>query len=212
MEIYLEELIEWIFTLSPLSIYSVFVIIAYLENVIPPVPGDILVVFGGYLAAEQLISFTTLLLLTVLASVVGFMTMYGIGSFWGYRIDEKRDSIWLMRFIDMKYFNRGRRWMQNWGQLVIIANRFLAGTRSVIALTAGIYRTKVNYTILSSTISSLIWNTILLSLGWFVNENWQIIGDYLRIYGWAILAVIVVAVIGRLIYAKGRKKKNNAGE
>lgn len=207
MEFYLEELIEWIFTLSPLSIYSIFVIIAYLENVIPPVPGDILIVFGGYLAAEQVISFTTLLLLTVVASVVGFMTMYGIGSFWGYRIDEKRDSFWLMRFIDMKYFNRGRRWMQNWGQWVIIANRFLAGTRSVIALTAGIYRTKVNYTILSSTISSLIWNTILLSLGWFVNENWQIIGDYLGIYGWGILIIIAIAVIGRLIYVKRKKKK-----
>jgi membrane protein DedA with SNARE-associated domain len=51
-----------------------------------------------------------------------------------------------MRFIDMKYFERGRRWMQKWGQWVIVANRFLAGTRSVIAITAGIYRTKINYT------------------------------------------------------------------
>lgn len=207
MELYLEELVEWIFTLSPLSIYTVFVIIAYLENVIPPLPGDILVAFGGYLAAEHLIDFTILLVLTVMASVVGFMTMYGMGSFWGYRIDEKRESFWLMRFIDMKYFNRGRRWMQKWGQWVIVANRFLAGTRSVISFTAGIYRTKVNYTILSATISSLIWNFILISLGWIVNENWQIIGDYLGLYGWVILIVIIITILARFFYLKKKGKK-----
>ena len=209
MEMYLDDLVDWVFTLSPLSIYTIFFIVAYTENIAPPIPGDVLVAFGGYLAAERLVDFPTLLILTTVASVFGFMTMYGFGSFWGYRIDEKREGFWLMRFIDMKYFNRGRRWMQNWGQWVIVANRFLAGTRSVIAITAGIYRTKVNYTILSSTISSLLWNTILLGFGWFVHENWQIIGDYLRYYGWLILILIILAVLGRIYYVKKYRQKNN---
>ncbi len=207
MEIYLDDLVDWVFTLSPLSIYTIFFIVAYTENIAPPIPGDVLVAFGGYLAAEQLVDFTTLLILTTVASVFGFMTMYGFGSFWGYRIDEKREGFWLMRFIDMKYFDRGRRWMQNWGQWVIVANRFLAGTRSVIAITAGIYRTKVNYTILSSTISSLLWNSILLGFGWFVHENWQVIGDYLGYYGWVILTLIILAILGRIYYVKKYRKK-----
>lgn len=209
MEMYLDDLVDWVFTLSPLSIYTIFFIVAYTENIAPPIPGDVLVAFGGYLAAERLVDFPTLLILTTVASVFGFMTMYGFGSFWGYRIDEKREGFWLMRFIDMKYFNRGRRWMQNWGQWVIVANRFLAGTRSVIAITAGIYRTKVNYTILSATISSLLWNSILLGFGWFVHENWQIIGDYLRYYGWLILILIILAVLGRIYYVKKYRQKNN---
>lgn len=209
MEVYLDEIIEWIFTLSAMSIYSIFFLTAYLENVIPPIPGDLLVAFGGYLAAEQMVGFTNLLILTTMASVMGFMTMYGIGSFWGYRIDEHRDKFWLMRIIDVKYFDRGKRWMQKWGQWVIIANRFLAGTRSVIALTAGIYRTKVNYTIISATVSSFLWNTILLGFGWLVHENWYVIGDYLGIYGWIILILIFIAVIARFAYMWIHQKKNN---
>jgi len=208
MEMYLDEIIEWIFTLSAMSIYSIFFLIAYLENVLPPIPGDVLVAFGGYMAAEQIVGFTTLLILTTVASVLGFMTMYGIGSFWGYRIDEHRDKFWLMRIIDVKYFDRGKKWMQNWGQWVIVANRFLAGTRSVIALTAGIYRTKVNYTIISATVSSVLWNTILLSFGWLVHENWQVIGDYLGIYGWIILIILGIAVITRFTYSRFYQKKN----
>lgn len=206
MEVYLEQAVEWILTLSPLSIYTVFVLIAYLENVVPPVPGDLLVVFGGYLAAEQVVGFTFLLIFTTIASVAGFMTMYAIGSFWGYRIDNQREKFWLIKVIDLKYFYRGKRWMQRWGQWVIVANRFLAGTRSVISLTAGIYRTKINYTILSSTVSSLMWNTILLGLGWLVHENWQMIGDYLNIYGWLILLLIIAGVSARLIYVYAFKK------
>jgi membrane protein DedA with SNARE-associated domain len=207
MEMYLDDLVDWVFTLSPLSIYTIFFIVAYTENVAPPIPGDVLVAFGGYLAAERLVDFPTLLILTTVASVFGFMTMYAFGSFWGYRIDNQRDSFWLMRFIDMKYFDRGRRWMQKWGQWVIVANRFLAGTRSVIAITAGIYRTKVNYTILSSTISSLLWNSILLGFGWFVHENWQVIGDYLGYYGWIILALIILAVLVRIYYVRKIRQK-----
>ncbi len=209
MEVYLDELIEWIFTLSAMSIYTIYFLMAYLENVIPPIPGDLFIVFGGYLAAEQIVSYTSLLILTTIASVLGFMTMYGFGSFWGYRIDEHRDKFWLMRIIDVKYFDRGKRWMQKWGQWVIVANRFLAGTRSVIALSAGIYRTKVNYTIISSAVSSVLWNAILLGFGWLVHENWKVIGDYLGFYGWVILIIIVTSVLARFVYTRIHRKKNN---
>jgi membrane protein DedA with SNARE-associated domain len=92
MELFIDDLINWIFTLSPWSIYTIFFIVAYLENIIPPVPGDILVAFGGYLAAEKLVDFTTLLLFTTIASVIGFMSMYGFGSFGDTELMQKEKS------------------------------------------------------------------------------------------------------------------------
>lgn len=202
MEAYLDQIVEWIFTLSPLSIYLIFFVVAYAENVMPPVPGDVLVAFGGYLAAEQIVGFTSLLMVTTISSVIGFMTMFYIGVYFGDRIEEQRKQFWLMRFIDVKYFDRGKRWMHKWGQGVILANRFLAGTRSVISLTAGMVKMKVSSTILSSTVSSLLWNFILLGFGWLVNENWQTIGHYLNIYGWIILIGLALLLISRFMYKK----------
>jgi membrane protein DedA with SNARE-associated domain len=207
MEATLNEIVEWIFTLSPLSIYFVFFLIAYLENIIPPVPGDVLVAFGGYLAAEQLVSFSLLLGLTTIASVVGFMTMYAIGNHWGYKIEHQREKFWLMRFIDVKYFDKGKRWMERWGQGAILANRFLAGTRSVISITAGIYRTKVWTTVLSCSVSSVLWNFILLMLGWIVHENWYVIGEYLNVYGQIVLVLIILAVAARFGYIFWKRRK-----
>lgn len=210
MEVYTENLIEWIQTLSPLSIYLIFGLIAYLENVVPPIPGDVLVAFGGYLAAERIIGFSPVLAITTVASVFGFMSMYAVGAYFGDKIEVQRKKFWLMRFLDVKYFDKGKRWMDKYGQGVILANRFLAGTRSVISITAGITKTKVYTTIISSSISSLLWNTILLGMGWFVHENWQVIGHYLNVYGWIILSSIVVFIAIRFFYK--RKKKSVADE
>jgi membrane protein DedA with SNARE-associated domain len=206
MEAYTQNLIEWIQTLSPLSIYMIFALIAYLENVVPPIPGDLIVAFGGYLAAEQIIGFSPVLAITTVASVIGFMNMYTFGAYFGDKIEEQRKKCWLMRFFDVKYFDKGKRWMDRYGQGVILANRFLAGTRSVISITAGITKTKVYPTIINSAISSLIWNTILLSMGWFVHENWQIIGHYINVYGWVILSLLVIFIAIRIIFR--RKKKS----
>lgn len=208
MELITTDLINWVYTLSPLSIYIIFAIVAYLENVVPPIPGDILVVYGGYLAAEQIIGFNILLFVTSIASVVGFMNMYAIGYYFGDKIESQRRKFWLMKVVDVKYFDRGKRWMHKWGQGVILANRFLAGTRSVISVTAGLTQTKVTSTIVCSAISSLLWNAILIGLGWLVHDNWQVIGHYLNIYGWFVLGVIIMAVTGRFLYVRLKKRES----
>lgn len=212
LEQFTQELIQWIQTLPPLSIYAVFFLVAYFENIMPPVPGDVLVAFGGYLAAESIIELLPVYVLTTVASVIGFMTMYWLGSHWGVQIEKQKERYWLMRFIPLKYMNKVRKWMGKWGLGVVMANRFLAGTRSVISLTAGISHMAIPGTIVSSTISSLLWNGILLGFGWVVHENWQIIGDYLSIYGWIILAIIIGFIIIKLLMSRYRKKNARNSE
>ncbi len=208
VEEFTQQMIEFIQVLPPLSVYLVFFLVAYVENILPPIPGDVLVAFGGYLAAESVIGIVPVYLLTTVASVIGFMTMYGIGSHWGDQVKEQREKFWLTGFIPLRYMDKVKSWMGRWGMGVILANRFLAGTRSVISLTAGISHTPVAGTVLSSTVSSLLWNAILIGFGWFVHENWRIIGDYLRIYGWIILGGIALFVIGRLILSHYRRKND----
>lgn len=198
IEQFTQETVQLIRSLPPLSIYLVFFLIAYLENVVPPIPGDVLVAFGGYLAAESVIGLVPVLLLTTIASVIGFMTMYWIGHRWGEQIKQKQKGVRVLRFIPVEYLNKVRSWMQKWGVGVVLANRFLAGTRSVISLAAGLGHTRISSTILCSTISSVLWNGILLGFGWVVHENWQLIGDYLSVYGRIILAVLVFYVLIRI--------------
>ena len=208
-EQFVREAVQFINTLPPSSIYLVFFLVAYVENIIPPIPGDVLVAFGGYLAAESVIGLVPVLLLTTIASVIGFMSMYWIGSRWGALIQEKKKQFWLLRFIPLKYINKVRSWMQPCGMGVVAANRFLAGTRSVISLTAGLSHTRISSTIFYSALSSILWNGILLGFGWIVHENWQLIGKYLSLYGRIILAGIAIFIGIRVIVYYYNKRRPN---
>lgn len=201
-----QSVVEWVSMVSPVSVYLIFLAIAYIENLIPPMPGDVLVAFGGYLAAEGVIQLFPIWSLTIIASVFGFMTMYWLGHTWGSQIESNPKSHFILRFIDYKYFSRGKKWMSKWGQGVIMANRFLAGTRSVISLTAGMSHLNIGPTILSSLLSSVLWNTILIACGWIIRDNWQIIGDYLSNYGMIIFLLIVIFVGLKLYFMRSSKK------
>lgn len=198
IEQFISETVQLIKTLPPLSIYLVFFVIAYIENIIPPIPGDVLVAFGGYLAAESVIGIVPVWLLTTIASVIGFMSMYWIGRKWGDQIEQRRKGVRVLRFIPVEYLNKVQSWMQKWGVGVVLANRFLAGTRSVISLAAGLGKTRISTTVICSTISSVLWNGILLGFGWVVHENWKLIGEYLSIYGKVILGGLLLYILIRI--------------
>ncbi|MEN9839508.1 MAG: hypothetical protein RL177_987 [Bacteroidota bacterium] len=192
LEAFTLEVVELVRQAPLWSVYILFFLIAYAENVVPPIPGDVLVAFAGYLAAEGVLRFDLLLIGSTIASVAGFMSMHAIGSRWGDGINEKKQFHWMFKYISFTYTDRARRWMNRWGIRVILANRFLAGTRSVIALMSGISHVPVRTAIWSSAVSALIWNALLLGAGWMIRENWEQIGVVLNRYGQAVLVGVVV--------------------
>jgi len=208
MEDILRTFTEWVTMLHPSVIVLLISFVAYLENVVPPIPGDLVVVFAGFLASEGVIRLVPVFMGTTVASVVGFLSMYYIGVYLRGKSKQLNDpKFWMRKILDPKHLKKARKWMNQWGQWVVVGNRFLAGTRSVIAVTAGYSRTNLMVTSLSAFISSLLWNGLLLFAGYLIHENWQLIGNYLSIYSRSILVLIVV-VVGVVWYVRKRRRKN----
>jgi membrane protein DedA with SNARE-associated domain len=209
IEEYTLSIIDWIVNMPILLLYAFFLAVAYLENVFPPIPGDILVVFGGYLALEQIVDFTLIVVLTTFGSVLGFMTLYYVGYKLGDEIRAKPIRYRFLKYLDGKYMNKVELWMYRWGQGVILANRFLAGTRSIISLVAGVSKTKILSTVIFASLSALLWNILLITIGWFIGENWPIIQNYLNVYGTTLLILIGLFIAyraGRYYYKKQKLK------
>lgn len=208
MEEILKFFTEWVSALHPSFIVLLISLIAYLENVIPPIPGDLVVVFAGVLASEGIIRVVPVFAGTTIASVIGFMSMYYVGNYLRRNSGELGDqSSWFGKFLHPRHLRKARFWMNKWGQWVIFANRFLAGTRSVIALTAGYSGTKVTFTVINSFLSSLLWNGVLIFAGFVLHENWEAIGKYLSIYSRSILVVLILTGIAVFVYRRNKKRK-----
>ncbi|NNE36514.1 MAG: DedA family protein [Rhodothermales bacterium] len=201
------DVFEWIQTLSPLAVYVSILVIAYGENLLPPVPGDMIVVLGGYLAGTGALSLGVVIGLSTLGGALGFMTMYAFGHLIGGAVmDPDR-----LKWIPKSRVRRAQQWLRKWGYGVIAANRFLSGLRSVISITVGMAHMNVWKTTLWSTVSSAVWTCLIAFVGYKVGENWQVVSVWIRQYGQAIGVVILVVVIAQVIRYRVNIKRNGDG-
>ena len=198
----MEWLIEVISGMNPGMIYGALLLAAYLENVIPPIPGDSIVIFGAYLVGIGNIEFIPTLIMTTVGSLAGFLTFYAIGRYGGREFFENRKFRWF----DSKRMAKIDKWFAKWGIWVIIVNRFLAGTRSVVSVFAGFSKIGWLKVTILAFISSLVWNTILISAGYYAGNNWKSVEGGLRNYSLIItIIVIIVIVISIFFYFKNKR-------
>ncbi len=188
---YLADIVEWLTTLPVLWAYVLILVIAYGENVLPPIPGDMIVVFGGYMVGLGKLEWIPVIFLSTLGGTLGFMTMFGIGHRLGTAVLDPKRFEWLPK----KRIYTVREKLRQYGFGLVTANRFLSGLRSVISLTVGMAHMDVRKTILFATISSFLWTSLLTVAGYFVGDNWEIVSGYLRTYGGIIVGLMITLAI-----------------
>ena len=187
----MEAFIHTLETLSPTLIYCCLFAIAYIENVFPPSPSDVIVVFGGYLVGLGTIDFTLALVLTTIGSITGFMTMYKVGDWFGEAIIEKKR----FTFLPLESIHKVEEWFRKYGYWIIVANRFMSGTRAVVSFFAGLSKLRLVRTTVLCGISALVWNWLMLFAGTLLGKNWNSIALYLSTYSQIITGVIIFAFV-----------------
>jgi len=166
-------------------------LITMIENLFPPAPGDSIVVFTGAMASISNEGIIPLLLFTTVGSVVGFVIMFLLGKQFDTRVIHSDK----FAFISRKAVNRVEDWFKKYGYWLIVANRFIAGTRAVISFFAGMSKLSLRLTTFLSAISALLWNFILIYSGYKFGENWRLINKYLDLYGKIILPILAAIAL-----------------
>lgn len=204
---FLENVTDWAWTLPAIQLYLLFGIIAFTENIIPPIPGDLIVVFTGYLAAIGVVNFMPMLVANTIGASLGFVAVYYFARIFGDEIQEQRRDYWLFRYVNKRHYDRVNIWMNYWGQWAIVANRFILGMRTLINVVSGVTNMPPIRSAFSASISVLAWNITLMSLGWIIAESWEDVGKYLEIYGRGILFAVIGLIFFRWIFKRLRRRK-----
>ena len=201
----MESIITYLQQMAPFWVYAAIFFIAYIENIFPPSPSDIMIVAGGYLVGIGHIDFLNTLLFSTLGSTIGFMSMYKIGDWFGIKIIETGK----IKFLPLESVHKVESWFRKYGYWLIIVNRFLSGTRAVVGFFAGMAEIKFVPTAALCFLSALIWNWILIYSGTLVGKNWKSIGFYLATYSQIVTVMIVTGIIVIIIIWVNRKVKKN---
>jgi membrane protein DedA with SNARE-associated domain len=214
----LEQLIEYAKTLNSTAIYAFLFVIAYLENVIPPIPGDLPVAFVGSLIVFNDVTFFGCVLSASVGSVLGFFTMYGVGYFIGVQLYGDDGSTVRHKWVELtkKVFppeqvNAFKKRFARYGYWLITANRFLAGSRAIISIAAGMSHLNIFAVHLCAFISAILWNILLVYGGYLLGSNWEKLGEYLSAYGTVVTVIILFVVVVYIVRAilKRRQPSSN---
>jgi membrane protein DedA with SNARE-associated domain len=198
----IESMLTWFQHLAPAGVLGAIFLVAYIENIFPPSPCDVLLVFAGTLIGLGTIGFLPAVAAATLGGTLGFMTAYAAGRYFDRRILTGRFA----RFLPVNTIHQVERLFQRYGYGVIIANRFLAGTRAVVAFFAGMSQMNLTLTTLLSGLSALVWNSLLLYFGMAFANNWRDVAQYVQIYS-TIATIVIVVVIGIFIWRYLRRRR-----
>jgi membrane protein DedA with SNARE-associated domain len=200
-----EQIITTLNTLPNEFIYFFLFINAFTEYLFPPFPGDAIMIFGAYLVGTGKLDLLTVYCVSTIGSVSGFLVLFSFGKHYGREFFLRKNY----RFFSKEMILEIEEWFQRYGIGLIAANRFFSGVRSVISLFAGIANMKVMVATLAALTSSVIWNAVLISGGYFLGKNWQVVLTILKRYNQAIITLLVLFLLFYL-WKRNKKKKEGA--
>ena len=202
----LEYVVELLKDLPAFGVLVFVFCITFVENVFPPSPSDMLLVFCGTLVGLATVGFVPMLLAATAGSIAGFAVMYWVGWKFGHSLVESRK----IKFLPYDAVEKAERWFQRYGMWLIVVNRFLSGTRAIIAFFAGMSSVTLPQTLVLSAISAGAWNTILIFAGAALGKNWMQIHEHLTLYGQVVMGIVVAIVVVMLLRAFVRSRSASA--
>ena len=189
--------------------YLGVLLLIMLENIFPPIPSEVILTFGGFMTTYSDMTRLGVIIAATVGSVVGAMILYSIGLFIDVKRLEKIVDRWggFLR-LTRKDVHRADAWFDKYGPWTVFFCRLVPLIRSLISIPAGMSNMNFPLFIVLTTLGSLVWNTILVSLGVAVGDNWASIVTYMDIYSNIAYAILIMCGIAAVIwYIRFRRKR-----
>lgn len=172
-----------------------------MENLFPPLPSEVILPMAGLASSRGSFTLFEALFWTTAGSIVGAMTLYGLGAWLGVaRLRAVAAKTPLLQPDDI---DRTVAWFSRHGGKAVFFGRMIPIFRSLISIPAGITRMPLWRFALLTAAGSLIWNAVFVLSGFFLGESWHIVERYTDILQYVVIAVAVLA-FAWFVYARVR--------
>lgn len=179
----------------------------FIETVFPPIPSEIIMPLGGYVAFvtnQGFLGLFTMILAGTLGSTLGAIVIYAI-ALKGGRYFIFRYGRWVG--INKKKIWTAEKWFKKYGDYAVFFGRMAPGVRELVSVPAGF--AKMNFTrfALLTFAGSFIWSAFLGSVGFFFADTWRSF-EFDSLFGIAAL-MILLSIATYLIFKYWVSHRNN---
>ena len=198
----LDAALAWLTTLPPGALLALMAVLAAVENIFPPIPADVLVAFGSFLAARSAQPPWPAFLAVWGGNLFGAWLMYLMGRRFGAERIERRYHLDRAGGADARILD----WHRRYGTAAFFLTRFIPGLRAVVPPVAGALRIPPLGVMGAMGLASGIWYGVITWLAFRAGTNWESLrGGIARVGSWSAgLALAVVVVVGALWWYRRR--------
>ena len=186
--------------------YVAIFLLMLLESACVPVPSELVMTFGGALAAGAVpgtsLNLAGVIIAGVAGNVVGSYVAWTVGRYggqaalrrWGSRLRIRADEL-----------DRASAWFDRYGPRAVLIGRLLPVVRTFISLPAGIAGMNPARFGIYTTLGCIPWTAALAFAGYAVGANWHSIVDGFKGPTYIIAAaVLILLAVGAWRYVRAR--------
>lgn len=207
----LDALLERMAALPEQVVYLLVGAFALIENLFPPVPADVIALFGGFLAGRGPADPWVVFLVVWISNVAGAMFVYWVGRTYGARFFATHWGGYILRphqieRLDAFYLRRGT--------VVIFVSRFLPMFRAVVPAFAGMSGIGWLRAMIPIAVASGLWYGLVVYLGATAGRNWEEIRAALESAGrWIyVVALVLLVPVVRWWWVSRHEAHHDRGE
>ena len=186
-----------------------------LESVIVPIPSELVLPFAGFLVGQgtsiepitgQAWNLVLVTLAGTMGATIGALIAYAIGYYGGRPVLERWGRFLRITPADL---DKTDAFFARHGTKAAFFGRLIPVVRSLVSFAAGIGHMPLLPFTFFTALGSLPFTFVLVFAGMQLGANWEVIGDILKRFEYAILAVVALAVIGFvwLRFVRPRRRK-----
>jgi len=177
--------------------YAALILFGFLEAACIPISSEITFGFAGVLAYQGKLNLALVIIIGSLAELAGSYASYAVGRVGGKPLVARLGRYVLVTQGDV---DRAERFLAGRGAWAVVVGRMLPFVRAFTSIVAGLVRIPaVKFGVLS-LIGTVIYATVLSLIGYGLGHAWNSVDHGLTLVGYALFALLVVAIAGFVVY------------
>jgi membrane protein DedA with SNARE-associated domain len=190
-----DAILRWLLSIPGWLLYPIAGSAAAIENLIPPFPGDVVVVVTSVIAGATGANIPALFTIVWFANAASALCVYALGRRFGERFFASRIGLYLLAPRQLDALGRAYR---RYGLPIIFFSRFLPVFRPIVPAFAGVAGISLAGTAVPIALASGLWYGFLVYLGSTAGQNLPAMTATLdRISGWMwLVAGVFMALVG----------------
>ena len=211
----LGDLATWVQDVINQFGYFGVALLVIIENVFPPIPSEIVLPFAGFVAqqgssaAQSDTSVIGMMIAATIGSVVGALILYFVSAAIGpdrLRAFVEKFGKWFgVKAADLV---RAEAWFDRRSFVSVLVGRCVPLIRSIVSIPAGFRRMKLSSFVVLTAIGSAVWNIALIGAGAVLKDQWDVVGDYVGVFQWVVVAAIIV-VLAKFVISRIKRRNTS---